>query len=252
MKLSESEIKDVLGIQKRLESKIDAHKKEIMILEKNWEILDRVVAESSFTKASDLMQESNNTDESSNYDPPPPSSSSSSNSSNSSNNSGSSSSVSHTPSATRDAPPSATRSDAPPSTNETQTNEPQTNDPPITPILDTNTDQIIANAYRAPDYISIMMSDDASFNLTVDVEPFESFFVKKILEQMKRKDQEEVQNGTIPPQSAMDYDVEVDPDTNRIINIIIRNYRDERRATELISTAGWSFTRMLEKINNSG
>ncbi len=229
MKLSENEIKNVLAIQKRLESKIEAHKKELKILEQNWEILDRVVAESSFTNAADLIQEQNIPDESSDYEQ---------------NNTASITQQQTSPSPTDKNQSADTQNNA----NTTQ----QTKDPLITPIHGNNTDQIIANAYRTPDYISIMISDDAPLNLSTDVEPFDSFFVKKILEQMKRKDQEEVQNGTLTPQSAMDYDVETDPDTNRIINVIIRNYRDERRATELLNTVGWSFRRMLKQINDSG
>ena len=34
-----------------------------------------------------------------------------------------------------------------------------------------------------------------------------------------------------------------------IREIIIKNYREKQRVTELINTAGWSLTRMLENIS---
>ena len=64
---------------------------------------------------------------------------------------------------------------------------------------------------------------------------------------MKKKDFVEVENGKIQKESVIDYII--NKNGSDIREIIIKNYREKQRATELINTAGWSLTRMLENIS---
>ena len=64
---------------------------------------------------------------------------------------------------------------------------------------------------------------------------------------MKKRDNAEVENGKIQRESMIDYII--NKNGPNIREIIIKNYRQKERVTEIINTAGWSLTRMLENIN---
>ncbi len=64
---------------------------------------------------------------------------------------------------------------------------------------------------------------------------------------MKKKDFEEVETGKIQKESMIDYII--NKNGSDIREIIIKNYRQKERVNELINTAGWSLTRMLENVN---
>ena len=53
--------------------------------------------------------------------------------------------------------------------------------------------------------------------------------------------------GKIQKESIIDYII--NKNGTDIREIIIKNYRQKERVTELINTAGWSLTRMLENIS---
>ena len=57
MKFSEEQIKDIVALKENLIEQIDKHQEAIEMLEKNLTILDSVLKESSFTKASQLGNE---------------------------------------------------------------------------------------------------------------------------------------------------------------------------------------------------
>jgi len=63
---------------------------------------------------------------------------------------------------------------------------------------------------------------------------------------MKRKDSVDAENGKIQKESVIDYII--NKNGADIREIIIKNYRDKERINEIINTAGWSLTRMLENI----
>jgi len=113
------------------------------------------------------------------------------------------------------------------------------------PIKRGNDGKIIANAYVTPDQVSIILDKQVMIN--VDTPPFKSFFLDRIIGEMKKKDSVEVQNGKIQKESIIDYII--NKNGANIREIIIKNYRQKERVTELINTAGWSLTRMLENIS---
>ena len=113
------------------------------------------------------------------------------------------------------------------------------------PIKRGNDGQIIANAYVTPDQVSIILDKQVIIN--ADTPPFKSFFLDRIIGEMKKKDSTEAENGTIQKESIIDYII--NKNGTDIREIIIKNYRQKERVTELINTAGWSLTRMLENIS---
>jgi len=113
------------------------------------------------------------------------------------------------------------------------------------PIKRGNDGKIIANAYVTPDQVSIILDNEIIIN--ADTPPFKSFFLDRIIGEMKKKDHVEAENGRIQKESIIDYII--NKNGTDIREIIIKNYRQKERVNELINTAGWSLTRMLENIN---
>ncbi len=104
--------------------------------------------------------------------------------------------------------------------------------------------KILANVYVTPEQVSIVLNDE--IEISDDTPPFKSFFLDRIIGEMKKKDFVEVENGKIQKESIIDYII--NKNGADIREIIIKNYRQKERVNELINTAGWSLTRMLENI----
>ena len=176
MKFSDEQIHDVLKIKDHILNEIEKYKLEIEMLEKNLGILNSVLKESSFTKASDL------------------------------------------------------------STKQTKS------DSTKIPLTRGSGGEIIANAYVTPTQVSIVLNDD--IGLDENTPPLKSFFIDRIIADMKRKDSSDVQRGKIQPDSVIDY--VINKNGSHIREIIVKNYRQKDRVNEIINTAAWSFSRMIE------
>jgi hypothetical protein len=101
----------------------------------------------------------------------------------------------------------------------------------------------LADAYIKKD--SAVIKPLPELALKQEIPPFKSFFINKILEGMKNKDKEEVEEGKITVEEAFKYDIEIN---DGIINqISIKNYSTQTILNEIINTALWTFSRMLEK-----
>lgn len=177
MKFSDEQIKDILAMKERMTGEIEKHQEDIDLLEKNIKILDSILKDTSFTKASSLFgkQKENVMQES-------------------------------------------------------------------IPLKRGASDEIIANAVVTPEKLSIVLEENIDIN--ENTPPFRSFFLERIIGEMKRKDSQEVESGKIQKESVIDYIV--NKNGANIREIIIRNYRDKERMNEIINTAAWSLTRMLE------
>ena len=114
------------------------------------------------------------------------------------------------------------------------------------PITKGSEGPIIANAYVTPETVSIVLNDDVG--LQAETPPFKSFFIDRIIGEMKKKDMADVQLGKIQNESVID--CVVNKSGAQIREILIKNYRQKERINEIINTAGWSFARMIE--NSSG
>lgn len=176
MKFSDEQIHDILKIKDHILNEIEKYKQEIEMFEKNLGILNSVLKESSFTKASDL------------------------------------------------------------NTKQTKSNSTKI------PLTRGSSGEIIANAYVTPTQVSIVLNDD--IDLDENTPPLKSFFIDRIIADMKRKDSSDVQRGKIQPDSVIDY--VINKNGSHIREIIVKNYRQKDRVNEIINTAAWSFSRMIE------
>ena len=178
MGFSDEQIRDMLELKEDLTEKIIKYKEQIEKLEKNISVLDTILKQSSFTKASDL---------------------------------------------TRNAPKTIK----------------QERKIAITKSSDGTT---IANAFVTNDEVSIILEDNVT--LDPDTPPLKTFFVDRIIGEMKKKDTEQVESGIIKKDDIID--CVINDNESRIREIIIKNYRQEERVDEIINTATWSLTRMIE------
>ena len=112
------------------------------------------------------------------------------------------------------------------------------------PIKRVSDGKKIANEYVTPEQDSIILDDE--IEISDDTPPFKSFFLDRIIGEMRKKDFAEAENGKIQKESIIDYII--NKNGSDIREIIIKNYRQKERVNELINTAGWSLTRMLENV----
>ncbi len=178
MKFSDQQIRDMLELKEDLTEKIIKYKEQIEKLERNISVLDTILKQSSFTKASEL---------------------------------------------TRNAVKAIK----------------QERKIAITKNSDGTT---IANAFVTNDEVSIVLED----NVTLDPEtpPLKSFFIDRIIGEMKKKDIQQVESGKIKKDDVIN--CIINNSGSKIREIIIKNYRQKERVDEIINTATWSLTRMIE------
>ena len=177
MEFSEEQIRNVLELKERISQQIEKYKEEIEGLEKNLSVLDTILKQSSFTKAS-LLEDSS----------------------------------------------SSRKSQSP------------------IPLTKTSDGSIIANAYVTPEQVSIILEEN--IGLQAETPPFKSFFVERIIGEMKKKDNTEAENGKIQRESVID--CIINKNGSQIREIIIKNYRQKERINEIINTAAWSLSKMID------
>ena len=102
--------------------------------------------------------------------------------------------------------------------------------------------EIIANAFVTPDQVSIILEE--GIGLTPEIPPLKTFFIERIIGEMKKNDNAAVKDGKINQESVID--CIINKNGSDIREIIIKNYRQKERIDEIINTATWSLTRMVE------
>ena len=107
---------------------------------------------------------------------------------------------------------------------------------------------LLAKVNISSQRIEIIPDKGLSFN--IDTPPFKSFFIKRILEGMINQDRSKNRQKQLSDRDLLNYNI--DEFEGRIKKIIINNYRDKERLTDVINTSAWVFTRMLEKDNTVG
>ena len=115
-------------------------------------------------------------------------------------------------------------------------------EPESIPIKKNKDGEIIANAFVTPEQISIILSE--GIGLTDEIPPLRSFFIERIIGEMKKTDSVDVKDGKIDESAVID--CVINKNGPAIREIIIKNYRQKERLDEIINTATWSLTRMLE------
>ena len=92
------------------------------------------------------------------------------------------------------------------------------------------------------DDVSIILED----NVVLDPKtpPLKTFFIDRIIGEMKKNDIQQVEDGKIKNNEVID--CVINDNGSKIREIIIKNYRQKERIDEIINTATWSLTRMIE------
>ena len=109
-------------------------------------------------------------------------------------------------------------------------------------IVDSKDGGVIANAFVTPDQVSIVLEDGVG--LTPETPPLKTFFIERIIGEMKISDDAAVKDGKINEDSVID--CVINKNGSAIREIIIKNYRQKERVDEIINTATWSLARMVE------
>ena len=120
--------------------------------------------------------------------------------------------------------------------------EEKENNPDSIQIKKNKDGEVIANAFVTPEKISIILNE--GIGLTDEIPPLRSFFIERIIVEMKKVDSTDVKNGKIDESSVID--CIINKNGPAIREIIIKNYKQKERLDEIINTATWSLTRMLE------
>jgi len=112
--------------------------------------------------------------------------------------------------------------------------------------LKTVTGDLLADMYVAEDSMRIVLPKDKNFD--VNIPPFTSFLVERVLAKMQEKDHEAAGTGEIAPDKILSYNIIRDGDTIR--EVTIKNIRTER-LQELKSTIRWTLEKMYEKMKQT-
>lgn len=107
---------------------------------------------------------------------------------------------------------------------------------------------LLAKVNISPRTIEIIPENDLLFS--IDTPPFKSFFIKRILEGMITQDRDKNRQKQALNNDHLNYSI--DEHEGRIKRIVINNYREKERLTDIINTSAWVLTRMLEKENTFG
>jgi len=94
--------------------------------------------------------------------------------------------------------------------------------------------------------MELVFTPSEVFQFTTDIPPFQSFLLERVLDNMRRTDQERASDGELEPQEILEYTVQTDGD--RITKLSITNYGGERRLRELNSSLRWTLDKMYDKL----
>jgi hypothetical protein len=102
--------------------------------------------------------------------------------------------------------------------------------------------ELLATLYTVEDSVRIVPAEEKDFNTKTP--PFKPFFLEGVLDKMLEKDREAVERGEIPPEKMFSYDVVVDGDLIREINV---ENVTPNRSREIKSAVRWTLEKMYEK-----
>ena len=96
---------------------------------------------------------------------------------------------------------------------------------------------------------SVEIIPEKSLSFDINTPPFKTFFIKRILDGMVNLDKEQLRKKQIGDSEILTY--QIDEADGIIKKIIINNYREKERLTDIFNTSAWVFTRMLEKSSGT-
>lgn len=105
--------------------------------------------------------------------------------------------------------------------------------------------ELLGTIQITPNIIRITPSPE--IELSQENRPFKSFFIKKVLDGMVKKDKKLIDSGQLQPGMEISYDI-LQEEGKYIKEIIIKNYGSENRLKEIINAIRWTLeTALLSK-----
>jgi len=87
---------------------------------------------------------------------------------------------------------------------------------------------------------------DQTIEFNIEIPPFQTFLIDRVLSTMKTVDEQQVSTGNISLNGVLSYDVKTQ--NKKILKLVIKNYGDDRRLREISSSIRWVFDKMYDKI----
>ncbi len=110
-------------------------------------------------------------------------------------------------------------------------------------ILKSKTGENLATVYISPNELRFIINP--GINVSLDMKPFSSFLVKKVLEAMAKMDLERIEKGRLPPGQELSYNIIQEGE--RVKEIVIKNFREEYRLREIVNAIRWTLETIIEK-----
>ncbi|RLF19282.1 MAG: hypothetical protein DRN15_01685 [Thermoprotei archaeon] len=101
----------------------------------------------------------------------------------------------------------------------------------------------LAVMYVWKDKVKIVPAE--GMKIDVNKPPFNTFFIRRVLDTFRQRDLEEVRRGRLDADQVLDYTIKTD-DEGMLKELIVHNYREMRRLRELRSSLRWTLERMEE------
>lgn len=109
--------------------------------------------------------------------------------------------------------------------------------------LKTASGSLLANLHMSPNSIRVVVAEGEPFS--VKTPPFQQFLIERVLSKMQEKDREAVERGEIPAERALSYELILDGELLREIDVY--NPTPDR-FRELRSSVHWTLEKMREKV----
>ena len=129
---------------------------------------------------------------------------------------------------------------------ETETEPPEKVESEEEQVSITSKDGTVLGTMKVEDR-TIIFTPSTSFDFTLDIPPLQSFLIERVLDNMRKTDQERSTNGELDPGEILEY--EVQEQEGKLILLSIHNYGGERRLREINSSLRWTFDKMYDKIS---
>jgi len=92
---------------------------------------------------------------------------------------------------------------------------------------------------------NLILNLDPYMKFDVNSPPLKAFLIAKVLEPITKKDEEAVKSGKISEKDAFSYNIE--EEDGFVKRVLIKNFGDEKRLTELTNAIRWTLRRMYER-----
>ena len=110
----------------------------------------------------------------------------------------------------------------------------------------TSKDGTVLGTMNVQDH-TIIFTPSASFEFKLEIPPLQSFLIERVLDNMRKTDQERSTNGELDPGEILEF--EVQEQDGKLTQLLIHNYGGERRLREINSSLRWTFDKMYDKIS---